>query len=171
MEPSDSDRPDRNDPEIRRASPVDAEAIASVLLESFREFEPLYTAGGFAATTPSREEVLDRMEEGPIWIALDEGKIVGTASVVPKEGELYVRGMAVRPSSRGRGCGWRLLELIEDHARQGGFRRLFLSTTPFLDSAIRLYERHGFHRTDEGPHDLHGTPLFTMEKQLERSPR
>jgi len=48
--------------------------------------------------------------------------------------------------------------------RERGCKRLYLSTTPFLHSAIRLYERCGFRRTDEGPHDLFGTPLFTMEK-------
>jgi hypothetical protein len=29
-----------------------------------------------------------------------------------------------------------------------------------------LYEKFGFQRTGEGPHELAGTPLFTMEKKL-----
>jgi hypothetical protein len=41
-----------------------------------------------------------------------------------------------------------------------------LSTTPFLDAAIALYERCGFRRTAGGPLELAGTPLFTMEKRL-----
>lgn len=94
---------------IRRAIPEDAAAIASVLYGAFAEYEPLYTSGGFLATAISSEEVVKRMAEGPVWIALHEGEIVGTAS----------------------------------------------------------YEHFGFRRTDEGPHDLHGTPLFTMEKRLD----
>jgi len=43
---------------------------------------------------------------------------------------------------------------------------MLLSTTPFLDDAIRLYQRFGFERIREGPHDLAGTPLFTMEKAV-----
>jgi hypothetical protein len=43
---------------------------------------------------------------------------------------------------------------------------LLLSTTPFLSEAIKLYERSGFRRSTEGPRELFGTPLFTMEKQL-----
>jgi ribosomal protein S18 acetylase RimI-like enzyme len=46
-------------------------------------------------------------------------------------------------------------------------KRMFLSTTPFLGSAIALYERLGFTRINDGPHDLYGTPLLTMEKGLE----
>jgi len=43
---------------------------------------------------------------------------------------------------------------------------MLLSTTPFLDDAIRLYQRFGFERIREGLHDLAGTPLFTMEKAV-----
>jgi len=56
--------------------------------------------------------------------------------------------------------------VIEEYAKGNGCTKLVLSTTPFLDRAIRLYESLGFIRTDEGPYDLHGTPLFTMEKVL-----
>jgi hypothetical protein len=38
--------------------------------------------------------------------------------------------------------------------------------TPFLNTAIRLYEAFGFRRMNDGPHDLFGTPLFTMEKTV-----
>jgi hypothetical protein len=61
------------------------------------------------------------------------------------------------------------LRQIESFASERGFQRLFLSTTPFLNRAIQLYEHHGFGRRIEGPDNLFGTPLFTMEKILESS--
>ncbi|MGA8501621.1 MAG: GNAT family N-acetyltransferase [Candidatus Sulfotelmatobacter sp.] len=152
--------------EIRRASAEDAPAIATVLHESFVEFRALYTDGGFSATTPGPDQVLARMQEGPVWVALCRGTALGTVAAVMKGDSVYIRGMAVHPSARGSGCGARLLQQLEVWACGEGSARLFLSTTPFLDSAIRLYERFGFHRTDEGMHDLFGTPLFTMEKIL-----
>ena len=152
---------------IRAAVPEDAPAVASVLRESFAEYEPLYTREGFAATTPAGEQVRERIEEGPVWVVLDGGAVVGTVSVVPKGESLYVRGMAILPAARGRHIGELLLRRVEEFASGHGFRRLFLSTTPFLGRAIRLYERHGFKRIAEGPDDLFGTPLFTMEKLLE----
>jgi GNAT superfamily N-acetyltransferase len=62
-----------------------------------------------------------------------------------------------------------LLQHVEDWATSQGCSRLFFSTTPFLSAAIRLYEKFGFRRTGEGPHELAGTPLFTMEKKLFRT--
>ena len=149
---------------IRFATPDDAEAIASLLLKSFVEYEPLYTPAGFAATAITSEQIVARMGEGPVWIAVRDDEIVGTVSVVAKAESLYIRGMAVLPLARGERIGALLLTQIEDFARAGGFSRLFLSTTPFLDRAIRLYERFGFRRTSAGPHELFGTPLFAMEK-------
>jgi GNAT superfamily N-acetyltransferase len=77
--------------------------------------------------------------------------------------------MAVDPTARGDGIGRRLLERAEEYSIRNGFERLFLSTTPFLSSAIRLYEKYGFSRSDEKPDDLFGTPLFTMVKNLPAS--
>src|SRR5258705_12954091 len=109
---------------IRLAGPDDAPAIAALLLQSFAEYEPFYTAEGFKATTPSSQEVLNRMNEGPVWIAIHDGAIVGTASVVTKGESLYVRGMAVLPSARGKRTGQLLLEHIERYAAEQKCRRL-----------------------------------------------
>jgi GNAT superfamily N-acetyltransferase len=152
---------------VRRAVPADASEVAGVLRQSFLEYQDQYTPEGFAATTPGEQQVRSRMEEGPAWVALLKNAIVGTGSVVEKgEGVLYVRGMAVLPSARGRGVGELLLREIEAFALRNGCTRLLLSTTPFLTEAICLYERFGFARTDDGPNDLFGTPLFSMAKAL-----
>ena len=154
--------------QIRFADSSEAGAIAAVLYEAFCEFESLYTAEGFAATTPKSEQIQVRMSEGPVWVALVDGEIVGTVSVVLKSESLYVRGMAVLPRTRGARVGKLLMDQVEQYAEEKGCKRLFLSTTPFLDRAIRLYEKFGFRRTQEGPQDLFGTPLFTMEKRLKK---
>jgi GNAT superfamily N-acetyltransferase len=152
--------------QIRMAVPEDAARIAAALRRSFAEYESLYTPAAFAATVPTPEQILRRMGEGPVWVAVENGTVVGTVAAVPRVGGLYVRGMAVDPAARGRGTGRALLERVEEFALANGFGRLLLSTTPFLLSAIRLYEKHGFRRDDAGPHDLLGTLLFTMVKDL-----
>jgi hypothetical protein len=88
---------------IRRANPDDVNAIASILLEAFEGFRPLYIDGGFAATTPSASIILARLEEGPSWVDLLDNQILGTVSAVATSDGLYVRSMGVTPSARGTG--------------------------------------------------------------------
>jgi ribosomal protein S18 acetylase RimI-like enzyme len=152
--------------QIRMAVTEDAPQIAAVLRESFIEYRDSYTREAFAATTPASEEVQGRVEEGPVWVATLDGSVVGTVAAVARCEDLYVRGMAILPTARGRGIGQLLLREIEDYASALGYRRLTLSTTPFLHRAIRLYESFGFLRSEEGARDLRGTPLFTMVKNL-----
>jgi ribosomal protein S18 acetylase RimI-like enzyme len=153
-------------PRVRLAIINEASIISLVLREAFAEHEPLYTSEAFIITTPTLEQILNRWHEGPVWIAQDAGQIVGTISAVPKDQALYIRSMAIQPKARGKGLGQILLEQVENFARQHGFKRMLLSTTPFLYRAIGLYEQFGFVRIDEGPHELHRTPLFTMEKPI-----
>ena len=156
----------RTNVQIRTAVDDDAVLISSLLHRSFIEFYSFYSPEGFAATTPPAELIRDRMIEGPVWVAVQEDVMAGTISAVPGDGVLYIRSMAVDPVARGLGIGRNLLEQVESFASQNGFKLLRLSTTPFLIEAIQLYERFGFHRSGEGPHDLFGTPLFTMVKLL-----
>ena len=151
---------------IRLAAPEDIPAIASVLFDAFVEYRQLYTEEGFSVTTPSEEQLLNRWKEGPVWVGLSGNQIVGTIAAVPKATDLYVRSMAILPSSRGRGLGLQLLREVEAYAITHSFQRMVLNTTPFLDLAIRLYERFGFQRISNGQNDLHGTPLFSMQKDL-----
>ena len=155
--------------QIRRAVPEDASAIASALYESFAEYEASYTPEAFSFTVSTPEQIHDRIQEGPVWVALEGENLVGTVGVVTKGESLYIRGMAVVPAARGSGTGRLLMERVEEFAAGQGFKRMSLSTTPFLSRAIRLYERVDFRRSPEGPHDLFGTPLFTMVKNLRSS--
>ena len=156
----------RTSPSIRLASAADLSEIASLMHESFADYRSLYTEAAFLATTPNAEQIAVRMTEGPVWVAERDASMVGTVSVVPRGDDLYIRGMAVLPRARGLQLGQLLLKQVEEFARAGKHQRLVLSTTPFLLRAIRLYEGAGFQRADEGPHDLFGTPLFTMVKPV-----
>ena len=152
--------------QIRVATAEDAEAIASALSRSFAEFKSAYTPEGFAATTPTADQLCARWNDGPVWIAVFNDSVVGTVSAVIQNGALDVRSMAVLPAERGLGIGHLLLKEAEVYALASNCKRLLLSTTPFLSEAIKLYERSGFRRSTEGPRELFGTSLFTMEKQL-----
>lgn len=103
-----------------------------MLQESFAEFTALYTDGGFAATALSSEYVLARMREGPVWVALRLGVLLGTVAAVVKAESAYIRGMAVLPPARGSGTGGALLQHVEDWAVSQGCARLALAPLHFL---------------------------------------
>jgi GNAT superfamily N-acetyltransferase len=107
--------------QIRFATADEAEAIASVLHQAFVEYEALYTPEGFAATTPTAEQIRARWSEGPVWVAVHEDTMVGTVSAVPKRESLYIRSMAILPSARGRKIGTVLLEQVERFAVAHGY--------------------------------------------------
>lgn len=151
---------------VRLATRADASSLALVLAESFVEYKSSYTDEAFVATTPRSLEVGRRVDEGPIWVAVRAKTILGTVSGVPHGRAFLVRSLAVSPGNRSQGIGELLLQQVENYANENGYERLFLSTTPFLTSAIRLYERFGFRRSDEGPNNRFGTPIFTMVKEL-----
>jgi GNAT superfamily N-acetyltransferase len=154
---------------IRMAVPDEASSIASLLARSFAEYESSYTPEAFAVTISTPDRIRDRIDEGPVWLALRNEIVVGTLSAVARGEALYLRGMAVDPRARGDGIGRELLECAEDYAIRNGFERMFLRTTPFLKGAIRLYERYGFSRSNEKSDDLYGTLLFTMVMNLPAS--
>ena len=47
-------------------------------------------------------------------------------------------------SARGSGTGYRLIALIEDKARELGYRRIYLETHSNLAAAIHIYEKSGY---------------------------
>jgi len=153
--------------EYRRAEPNDAQAISDLLLEAFGEFESEYMPGAFEYTTPGVEIIRGRFDEGPIWVAMDGDLMVGTVSGLPEPDRFYIRSMAVKPGVQGRGIGKKLLDLLEAHAREKGFEKLYLYTTFVLPAAHRLYEKNGFYILRETPPDeWFDMPGLEMEKAL-----
>jgi ribosomal protein S18 acetylase RimI-like enzyme len=118
----------------------------------------------------------ERMPQGPIdapvqryvmnWgrpgdasvIAIDDGNPVGAAwyRLFKEEERGYgfvdertpELAIAVVPSRRGKGLGDELLSALLERARKDGFTQISLSVEP-ENPALRLYERHGFHKVGE----------------------
>lgn len=151
---------------IRPAIPADAGSISRVLLDSFLAFKQYYSEKAFEATTVAEAEVLLRMKEGCVWVALKDEDIIGTVAVVKKEEDLYIRGMSVLPESRGSRAGWMLLEAVEKYAVENNVIGLLLSTTPYLSAAIHLYKKFGFEQVGEMDDSFYGTLIFQMRKHL-----
>ena len=150
---------------IRYAQVSDAAQIASLLFESFAEYEPLYNPKSFAATAITSEQAANRIAEGVVWVAVSNERIVGTVSVIPRGDSLYIRGMAVLPVARGQRIGEWLLTTVEQYAAKGTFRRMLLSTTPFWIGQFDSMNTLVFSASTRD-HMIFDTPLFSMEKAI-----
>ncbi|MCX7597635.1 MAG: GNAT family N-acetyltransferase [Armatimonadetes bacterium] len=93
-----------------------------------------------------------------VLVAEADGKVVGAVqlaidSFVPGAG--MVRSLAVRPSHRRQGIGSRLMDAVEDLARQRGLKALVLLVRPDNEAALAMYRKRGYtvvsreERTDE----------------------
>jgi ribosomal protein S18 acetylase RimI-like enzyme len=154
--------------EIRRAAIEDSDAISALLRETFGLFESEYTAEAFAYTTPPAETIRGRFVEGPIWVAVGDDLIIGTVSGLPEPDRFYIRSMAIKPGYQRLGIGQKLLETLEAHAREAGYRKLYLYTTFVLPGAKLLYEKNGFYVLREtSPEEWCDMGGLEMEKELD----
>ena len=154
------------DIDIRLANSEDAPVIEAVLSQSFEEYKTHYTDGAFQAAVPPLNVILRRMEEGPVWVAEENGEVVGTISVRRKGNTLLLRGLAVLPAERGRAVGKQLLIHVARYAFENGCRRMALTASPFLARALREVEQFGFERSPTGPESVHGTPVYSLTKRI-----
>jgi N-acetylglutamate synthase-like GNAT family acetyltransferase len=58
---------------------------------------------------------------GRVYVTGDP--VVGVLVLVPHEDHLFLESIAVHPDAHGRGVGRRLLEFVDDHARELGLRK------------------------------------------------
>jgi ribosomal protein S18 acetylase RimI-like enzyme len=152
---------------IRRATTADAADILACLHEAFTPYRERYSAGGFRDTVLDHETIRHRLSSMSVLVAISaDGRIVGTVGTSLADDKTgHIRGMAVVPSSQGRGVAGRLLDAAERQLSAGGCRRVTLDTTAVLEPARRFYERHGY-RASGRVADFFGMPLFEYVKDL-----
>lgn len=61
---------------------------------------------------------------------------------------MMIRPITAADAAKGHGLDTRLVGLIEDHARELGYQRLYLETHSNLKVAIHLYEKLGYRRIE-----------------------
>jgi len=151
----------------RRATRLDANAVAACLLAAFEPYRARYSPEAFNDTVPAVAGVERRIAEMAVFVAVaDSGDVVGTISYsLANSREAHIRGMAVLPSWHGRGVAQRLLAAVESELRIRKCSRITLDTTEPLKRATRFYERNGFAASGRVT-DFFGMPLFEYVKLL-----
>ena len=114
------------------------EEAGSVLASMFRRLNDF---GRVYGATGARYFVLRDDADGPVVGGAGLG---GLAGLPPSEGIGEVRDLVIEKSHRGRGLGALLLRHCIGEAKALGYRRLYLETTPTMESAQKLFTRFGF---------------------------
>jgi N-acetylglutamate synthase-like GNAT family acetyltransferase len=113
--------------------------------------------------------LLDRLERGSeageLWVAEQDGRIVGAVSMQAEEGRGRLRWLVLDAAVRGRGVGRRLVELSLDYARERGFPGVFLTTVAGLDAAHGIYRKAGFELAGSAPMAKWG--IETLEQRFD----
>lgn len=110
------------------------------------------------------EEIIGK--GGFIFYAELNGEIVGTASLLRKDSQIFELGkMAVAEKAQGHKIGTFLLEHCLKFAREKDIKTLILYSNTQLKSALHLYRKYGFTEV-EMEKGLYERADIKMEKRL-----
>ena len=100
-----------------------------------------------------------------IFVAEEDGEIVGTVNLEGPKGRLFMGAYAlfVDPQSIKQGIGRSLMELAEEKAKSIGFRQIRVTSSL---TARKFYEKIGYVKVDETESEEYGSGLL-MIKNLE----
>jgi ribosomal protein S18 acetylase RimI-like enzyme len=87
-----------------------------------------------------------RTAASPVWIArgIGESRVLGFLAARARRGELYVDGLAVDASARGRGVGRTLVRRAIQFATECGAHTVSLHVWTGNQAAVDLYRSEGF---------------------------
>jgi len=129
---------------IREFVPDDVAGVARLVVSTLAEFGFTSQVGGVERDLAAVPEHY-RAPAAAFWVAEEEGAIVGTVAVRPKDGSTCeLKRLYVRADCRGTGLGQQLYQHAEAFARGAGYARMWLDSSRRFEKAHRLYLRNGF---------------------------
>ena len=82
---------------------------------------------------------------------------IGLAEFEPFEDCAELQKLYLTDKAKGRGLGYQMIGLIEEKARELGYRRMYLETHDNLPAAIHEYEKTGFREIEKPAAVVHAT--------------
>lgn len=142
-------------------------ALHGILYAREYGFDPTFEA---YVAGPLADFVLRASPRERIWLAEQDGRIVGCVAIVAEETDgttAQLRWFLVDPALRGMGLGRRLLEEAVAFSRAAGYERIVLWTVSALHAAARLYQAAGFRKTESRPGVRWGVAVVEEKYELE----
>lgn len=110
----------------------------------------------------------DALQPGGLFlVGKVASQVIACGALRPLQpGVVEIKRMFVTPAFRGRGIGKQLLEELERHARQMGYRLVRLEAGLKLTEAMRMYEAAGYRTIPLYAAHCGHVPSVGYEKQL-----
>lgn len=112
----------------------------------------------------------DAAKKRVYFVAVNEkGQVTGGVGIAEFEGMTEcaeLQKLYLADSEKGKGYGRELMKIAEDWAREAGYKQLYLETHSNLQTAMKLYEKLGFHQIAKPKAVVHSTMDHFYLKQL-----
>jgi predicted N-acetyltransferase YhbS len=109
----------------------------------------------------------DKAKRETGFLAVENGRIVGCVFALERARDFYVGKLAVEPALQGQGVGARLMQAVQDLAREQGKDAIELQTRIELTANHATFARLGFRETGRTAHAGYDRPTsITMRKVL-----
>jgi putative acetyltransferase len=157
---------------IRPIKKEDNQRLAEIIRGVFEEYDAPRVGTVFSdPTTDFLYELFEKQPKSILWVAENEGKILGCCGLLPIEGigNEYVELVKfyLSKDARGKGIGKILLEKSIDSAKELGFESVYLESLPVFDTAVKMYYKAGFEKLSKPVgNSIHTTCDVWMSKKL-----
>lgn len=125
---------------LRPATEADFPAILHVQQAAFGEYANVYQVSGW--TTETIESLREDAREKHIFVAEEEGVVVGSVRFWTVAGVCIIRLLSVTPTHQGRGVGKALIREVESVAT--GAHKFFACTMLRTARNIHLFMKLGY---------------------------
>ena len=136
---------------IRPYEPRDLDGCRELWVELTEWHRSIFETPSIGGDDPGRQfdAHLARVGAERIWVADENGELVGLAGLVLEHGEAELEPIVVSKRLRSRGVGRRLAEAVIEHAREHRVRQLQVRPVGRNAEAIRFFHRLGFDVLDQ----------------------
>jgi putative acetyltransferase len=138
---------------IRKAQRSDNEFLANLIKKVFEEHNAPKEGTVYSDPTTNNLSGLFKNEKSVLWVAEENGKILGCCGIYPTDGLPDSCAELVKfylsPEARGKGIGLKLMEQNIESAIELGYSELYLESLPHFGNAVKMYEKSGFKKLEK----------------------
>lgn len=133
---------------IRLICQPDNPYLSKIVKDTLAEFGANHPGTVYFDPTTDALFELFQKDGAAYFVAEINGKIVGGGGIYPTDGlpadTCELVKMYLLPEARGTGIGRTLIEKCLTHAKETGYKQVYLESMPELKQALKIYAKFGF---------------------------